>query len=420
MAGFLNRIFKPNKKRDVEDFSRRGSFRPTETFAEGAGLKSSMRRRVQTVIYEDDPLVNPTAPYHYDIQPQRHKGPRSLPPRMMNEYSPNESPSSSTDFPQERSFHSEFQSSAQGKRRSKHSMFSPTHKRSQRRRHRDYRDSDSENNPYEYENQLEAAMKQIKKYKTSLAEAIDEKRRLEREKTSLEIQMDEFARSRRKYAQEIRLLREENMKMKQRIAVLENEVTSYQSYHSTYFPYQQSFMYQHRMPFTFSTPPNPRLQLNNTNTGNSTLVGSQLDGGFRPPPIGDGSGESLAFMSATTTASNGKLPGMSLTEETQDEVKVFRHNDETSPSRPPTNCISNQSFDISSNSGNLRVSTSANSSPENKSAEKTPTASQKTQTEDPRLLKFNRVVTSQIQEKKKKQSESKFSRYRSTPDIRFP
>ena len=89
------------------------------------------------------------------------------------------------------------------------------------------------------------------------------------------------------------------------------------------------------MPFNFSTPPNPRLQLNNTNTGNSTLVGNQLDGGFRPPPtMGDGSGESLAFMSATTTASNGKLPGMSLTEETQDEVKVFRHNDETSPSRP--------------------------------------------------------------------------------------
>ena len=151
------------------------------------------------------------------------QGPRSLPPRMLNEYSPNESPSSSTDLPQERSFHSEFQSSAQGRRRSKHSMFSPSHRKSsQRRRHKDYRDSDSENNPYDYEDQLEAAMKQIKKYKTSLAEAIDEKRRLEREKTSLEIQLDEFTRSRRKYAHEIRLLREENMKMKQRVAVLEN------------------------------------------------------------------------------------------------------------------------------------------------------------------------------------------------------
>ena len=84
-----------------------------------------------------------------------------------------------------------------------------------------------------------------------------------------------------------------------------------------------------------------------------------------------------------------------------------------------TNCISNQSFDISSNSGNLRVSTSAQSSPENnKSAEKTPTVSHKTQTEDLRLLKFNRVVTSQIQEIKKEKLEKKMPRCRSTPDIR--
>lgn len=72
MAGLFNRIFRPGKKRELEFSDQRSSFQRNEGFAEASGgLKSSMRRKGR--VYEDDPLVNPTAPYHYDIQPQRQR-----------------------------------------------------------------------------------------------------------------------------------------------------------------------------------------------------------------------------------------------------------------------------------------------------------------------------------------------------------
>lgn len=92
------------------------------------------------------------------------------------------------------------------------------------------------------------------------------------------------------------------------------------------------------------TPPaGIRSQFNNTNTGSHMASGG--GGGnansFRPPPPptgnvfgNEGCGEELAFMSATTTASNARLPGMPVNDELPDEVKNFRGVEESSPSRP--------------------------------------------------------------------------------------
>lgn len=189
-------------------------------------------------------------------------------------------------------------------------------------------------------------MKQIQKYKLMLGNAITDKRNLEREREKLQFKIDEM---RQRHKTEIRSLNQQLTDVKQQVVMLQNvsfsqiltkhfgrlqELASYRNYQSSlqssFLNYQNPPFYYspQRMPYNFQTPPNPRFQMNNTNTGNTTFVGSTS--GFRPVPP-NGSGESLAHMSATTTVSHPRMPGMPFGE--LDEVKVFRK-DENDTDRP--------------------------------------------------------------------------------------
>uniref|UniRef100_A0AC35FZZ2 Uncharacterized protein n=1 Tax=Panagrolaimus sp. PS1159 TaxID=55785 RepID=A0AC35FZZ2_9BILA len=475
MSNFFTKIFKPSRK------SNRENFQPLEDYGSGGQrtssikqnsrnefdtgiLKSSMRRRATA--YDDDFLRAPGAAYHTSTQPQRHRGPKSLPPSRTYEESPNASPSSSTDggggggYELERSFHSEFIPSSHqpstSRRKSKRQHRPPTdfyHPSSRDARHRYLKEeSDSE---FYAEEEMNHAVKQIKRYKTSLKTAIEDVRKLRNENDRLlqQIHLIKLDKDHK-----IQQLESEIAQLSQEKRSLEIENTNIKSMAYSYggglpqrYPHYPPSYLQQPPPshYPYMTPPSglrSAAQFNNTNTGSLMASGggdrnnnnNNFRGGLPPSHhqrgenifgnnnsnINEGSGEQLAIFSANTTASQALLPGMPAIpggDEISDEVKIFRKVDESSPSRPPTN--SNQSLILSTGIGGGSNSTGS-SPPTNtnnsKTNEQTPVASIKKEcspkASNPNIDAFNEIISKQLNALTPKSSKIKKTKSLSTMD----
>uniref|UniRef100_A0A7E4VLG1 PRKG1_interact domain-containing protein n=1 Tax=Panagrellus redivivus TaxID=6233 RepID=A0A7E4VLG1_PANRE len=380
MSSFFGKLFKNSKKRDaIDEYGGTSSVsvrRPARPEGQSTrnSLKSSMRHRHgHGGGFNFDESDNPTGAYHTGVKQPSRKGPRSAPLAFDN-YSPNQSPSSSTDGTStgnlERSFQSEFIPTRSHRRHGSSSVRAPSPtvfrlgKSHRKNRSRRYDNSDSENTHYDEEREYEltTAVKQIKRYKTNLANVIDESRKLENDKHLVERENKELRKANKQLCHDYTMLKLDyerlktaNMMDQQRMQQLTEEIASLRNYYfQTCNPMPTNrYMYPSSgMPFTsFMTPPSSiRANLDNTNTGNSRVTNpmSQNPGasGFRPPPtLGEGgSGESLAFMSGTTINSGPKAPRLippgsgaagvvgGPVDDMQDEIKIFRRN-ENSPLR---------------------------------------------------------------------------------------
>uniref|UniRef100_A0A914Y6W3 Uncharacterized protein n=1 Tax=Panagrolaimus superbus TaxID=310955 RepID=A0A914Y6W3_9BILA len=327
-----------------------------------------MRRRNTAQPYDDEFLRAPGAAYHTSAQQQRHRGPKSLPPSRTFEDSPNASPSSSTDGGLERSFHSEFipssQPSTSRRRNKKHRIPASDFYPSRDERNNKYlkEESDSESARIMVEEEMYNAMKQIKKYRTGLSEAIGKYRQIKTDFDKLLKEKHSLAFSMIEKDHKIQQLESEIAQLSQEKRSLEIENQSLKSIGYSYAGPQHR--YHHHYPptypqppthYSYMTPPSQirSTQFNNTNTGSVMASGggernSNNNNNFRGPRhrvvehlfgnINDGSGEQLAFLSANTTASQVVLPGIPIipnnTDDINDEIKNFRVADESSPSRP--------------------------------------------------------------------------------------
>uniref|UniRef100_A0AC34GUV4 Uncharacterized protein n=1 Tax=Panagrolaimus sp. ES5 TaxID=591445 RepID=A0AC34GUV4_9BILA len=420
-----------------------------------------MRRRNTAQTYDDEFLRAPGAAYHTPALPQRHRGPKSLPPLRTFEDSPNASPSSSTDGGYgalERSIHSEFIPSSQPStsrrsRSKKHKIPSTDFYPSRDERHTNNRylkeESDSESARIRVEEEMYNAMKQIKKFKAGISEAVGKYRQIKIDYDKLLKEHHSLAFSLIEKDHKIQQLESEIAQLSQEKRSLEIEN---QSLKSMGYPYAAAAASQHRyhhhyppaypqMPqashYSYMTPPSQirSSQFNNTNTGSLMASGGERSNSNRIPlhqhqrhgvenffgNINEGSGEQLAFLSANTTASQPVLPGIpntaNVTDEFRDEVKVFRKMDESSPSRPPTN--SNPSLILSTGMGG---SNSTGSSPpnNNKTNEQTPVASIKKESSpkasDPKIDAYNEIILKQLNSLTPKSSKIKKTKSLSTMD----